>query len=559
MNNGQVTDLFSCTLQSVANAVDAFEEEKGLVLCHLRPSAFSKLVPFFSVPQGYYALVQRGGKFSDYGESGSPVWPPGLHFGALKRVTYLITKQSIVYHCNVKRCITRDNIPILVRATLVLRVMGDAEKGEDPSLVRKFVHEVGVRGFEAQLVNAVAEAIRVMARSTAHKAVYALISGPDASRDHPRSPPTSSTANTPACTAKKHSEQNAGVAATLVALERTRQGSIMKRVKVAPDPCSDAESLAEPAMATASTSPAAAATAAESTTAAAVSSSTTAAVERVQGEPSPPMPSPLPAIQRGLRASRIFPLPDAAAATSSDGPTPGQDEEGLGAPFSLVLDDCRRVHPLEALLSAAYGEGSQDPPEGLGSGGGSRGGGGGGHRKVEDGGVKGRIPSRPPPAATNLDLTSSQSAVSSASTLPPLELDVAPLPCLSPTPCSTATKGETTPGGGEDDETDGQDADYNSSDQPGDRTISNPEWGGGAAVDIANEQHRQRGGAEGRRASSTAGATAAQATKEELDSSNSNSDDDDAFLGSRHVDEVRHSLNRTFAPQGVEITTVMIR
>lgn len=70
-------------------------------------------------------------------------------------MTYLITKQSIVYHCNVKRCITRDNIPILVRATLVLRVMGDAEKGEDPSLVRKFVHEVGVRGLEAQLVNAV--------------------------------------------------------------------------------------------------------------------------------------------------------------------------------------------------------------------------------------------------------------------------------------------------------------------------------------------------------------------------------------------------------------------
>lgn len=61
----------------------------------------------------------------------------------------------MVYHCNVKHCITRDNIPILVRATVVLRVMGDAEKGEDPALVRKFVHEVGVRGLEAQLVNAV--------------------------------------------------------------------------------------------------------------------------------------------------------------------------------------------------------------------------------------------------------------------------------------------------------------------------------------------------------------------------------------------------------------------
>lgn len=60
----------------------------------------------------------------------------------------------MVYHCNIEHCITRDNIPILVRATLVLRIMGDTEKGEDPALVRKFVHEVGVRGLEAQLSNA---------------------------------------------------------------------------------------------------------------------------------------------------------------------------------------------------------------------------------------------------------------------------------------------------------------------------------------------------------------------------------------------------------------------
>lgn len=82
-----VADLSSSTLESVANAVDAFEEEKGLILCHIRPSTFSKLVPLFSVPQGYYALVQRGGKFADYGEDGSPVWPPGLHFGVLKHVS----------------------------------------------------------------------------------------------------------------------------------------------------------------------------------------------------------------------------------------------------------------------------------------------------------------------------------------------------------------------------------------------------------------------------------------------------------------------------------------
>lgn len=79
--------LTSCTLNSVAEAVDAFEEDKGLLVCQIRPSTFSNIVPFFSVPQGYYALVQRGGKFANFGESGSPTWPPGIHFGALKRVS----------------------------------------------------------------------------------------------------------------------------------------------------------------------------------------------------------------------------------------------------------------------------------------------------------------------------------------------------------------------------------------------------------------------------------------------------------------------------------------
>ena len=65
-----------------------------------------------------------------------------------QRKHFLVARRS-------QQCITCDDIPVLVRATLALRVMGDAEKGEDPTLVRKFVHEVGVRGLEAQLINAV--------------------------------------------------------------------------------------------------------------------------------------------------------------------------------------------------------------------------------------------------------------------------------------------------------------------------------------------------------------------------------------------------------------------
>lgn len=66
-----------------------------------------------------------------------------------------MTKQSVVYDFNVKQCITRDNVPVSIRATAVLRVCGDEARGEDPALVRKFVYEMGVRGLEAQLVNAV--------------------------------------------------------------------------------------------------------------------------------------------------------------------------------------------------------------------------------------------------------------------------------------------------------------------------------------------------------------------------------------------------------------------
>lgn len=67
------------------------------------------------------------------------------------QVKYLVTKQSVVYRCKVKRCLTRDNLPVEVLATIVFRVRGDEDRGEDPTLMRKFVYELGVRGLEAQL------------------------------------------------------------------------------------------------------------------------------------------------------------------------------------------------------------------------------------------------------------------------------------------------------------------------------------------------------------------------------------------------------------------------
>ena len=54
---------------------------------------------------------------------------------------------------------------------------GDVGKGEDPVLVRKFVHEVTPSGLEQQLKDAMAEEVRSLARALKHTDVYSLRSG----------------------------------------------------------------------------------------------------------------------------------------------------------------------------------------------------------------------------------------------------------------------------------------------------------------------------------------------------------------------------------------------
>lgn len=67
----------------------------------------------------------------------------------------------MVYRCDVKQCVTRDNVPVKVHAAVMFRVRGDVEKDEDSNLVRKFVYECGVRGLEAQLANTVVRRLMV--------------------------------------------------------------------------------------------------------------------------------------------------------------------------------------------------------------------------------------------------------------------------------------------------------------------------------------------------------------------------------------------------------------
>ncbi|CAM9399882.1 unnamed protein product, partial [Pylaiella littoralis] len=518
--------LSSCTLDSVAKAVDAFEENDGLLLCQIRPSAISKFAPFFTVPEGYYALVQRGGQFEDF--RGSSTWPAGLHFGPpWMRVSYLVTKQSMVYHCNVKHCITRDNIPILVRATVVLRVMGDAEKGEDPALVRKFVHEVGVRGLEAQLVNAVAEAIRVMARATLHKAVYALPSGAGAvGSGRPRRPSTPHlpltvwSTPTPVIVEKKRESGTAAVPAA----ERVRRVSSMKRVKVVPDQdFSDPKLSAEPLVAGAD----------PVDTAAAVNnaaSSSSTAVESMHEQPASPASSssPLPVIQRGLRASRIFPVTDAD--NSSEGsPRRLPEGESAASPLERTTSDRRRVHPSGSLLIEG-GQEIQGLGEELGGDGGSD---GGSERRAAT--PKRRISELP--ALINLDLSSSLIATSSTSTLPPLELEVVTLPSLPPTPSSpTNGRAKMAPGGEI-------------------KRAEEPENEQGGKVE-GNEFSAEEAAAAAAAAAAAPGAEAragAEAGTEPAELKINIS------LGRQRAEEIRDRLSRTFSPQGVEVTTVMLR
>ncbi|TYZ59346.1 hypothetical protein PybrP1_008526 [[Pythium] brassicae (nom. inval.)] len=140
----------------------------------------SLVKPYIRVPEGMYALVQHQGKDLDYEADGkkSAVWPPGFHFASLfTKVAHLVTKQYIVFETPVKGCKTADDVTVGIDMCLVLRIMGDESKGEDPGLVRRFVYELGPNGLEVQLRAAQDEAVRALARSVQHTEVYQLRDG----------------------------------------------------------------------------------------------------------------------------------------------------------------------------------------------------------------------------------------------------------------------------------------------------------------------------------------------------------------------------------------------
>ncbi|KAJ0407203.1 hypothetical protein ATCC90586_005292 [Pythium insidiosum] len=117
----------------------------------------SPVKPYIRVPEGTYALVQNQGRDVDYvgpGGKRSAVWPPGFHFASpFTKVAHLVTKQYIVFDTPVKGCKTADDVTVAIDICLVLRIMGDETKGEDPELVRRFVYELGPNGLENVVVS----------------------------------------------------------------------------------------------------------------------------------------------------------------------------------------------------------------------------------------------------------------------------------------------------------------------------------------------------------------------------------------------------------------------
>jgi len=171
------TSLTSDVCDSVADATDVFATQKGLLI--LKPKSSSCSTISFTIPSGCYALVSRHGADLDYmDEDGNryAIWPAGLHFPYLPwiRVSYLITKQSIVFDLPIKTYRTKDDVTVNIDVSLTFRIMGDPDLGEDSYLIRNFVHERKPSGLEKQLSDALEEAVRALVRLMDHTEIYGI-------------------------------------------------------------------------------------------------------------------------------------------------------------------------------------------------------------------------------------------------------------------------------------------------------------------------------------------------------------------------------------------------
>jgi regulator of protease activity HflC (stomatin/prohibitin superfamily) len=135
--------------------------------------------PFITIPSGMYGLVQVAGRDVDDPKTGRAVWSPGFHWASpfpcnQRRISHLVTKQAIVFDTPIRGCKTSDDVTVTIDICVNIRIMGDPERGEDPNLVREFVHKLGPVELGRQLKDAQDERVRALARSVKHTEVYAL-------------------------------------------------------------------------------------------------------------------------------------------------------------------------------------------------------------------------------------------------------------------------------------------------------------------------------------------------------------------------------------------------
>jgi len=156
----------------------AFGEDSSLIIARPRGSTCSCSSFWFTVPEGFYAIVTRHGIQQDYKDANgekSCVWPPGFHIGPpWLKVSHLVTRQDMILKTSVNGCKTKDNVSVNIDLAVVFRVMGDKEKDEDPQNVYKFVHFVTPRGLEKQLKTSQSHVIRKLVRKVNHSNIYGL-------------------------------------------------------------------------------------------------------------------------------------------------------------------------------------------------------------------------------------------------------------------------------------------------------------------------------------------------------------------------------------------------
>ena len=137
--------------------------------------------PFIIIPSGAYTLVQTAGRDVDYSKngSGSAVWPSGFHWASpfffrQTRISHVVSKQSFVFISDYSNVRTKDDVSVDLRMSATVRIMGDSDLGEDPQLVRNFVHKLGPVELTRQLQDALEEHVRFLARCVSHSDVYKL-------------------------------------------------------------------------------------------------------------------------------------------------------------------------------------------------------------------------------------------------------------------------------------------------------------------------------------------------------------------------------------------------